>query len=256
MNTLEHRIYGLSDNSLVLQLSPVIAESQIRLLFRIKSAIQEQDWPAVCEVIVTFHELTILFDSGSISFEELEEKVLALLDDSRLTDPKGGQQGKRITVPVCYDKEMALDKSRMVDQTGMSFSEIVDIHQRGNYLVYMLGFLPGFMYLGGLDEKLNCSRLEVPRQKVEKGSVGIADDQTGIYPMASPGGWNIIGRTPLTLFEYDQSILGQLRGNRWEQTAYIQPLDHIKFIAISSAQFEEFQGLNIQEFQETYAANL
>lgn len=251
----EHRIYSLSENSLVLQLSPVISEPQIRFLFRLKSTIHERQWPSIHEIMVTFHELSILFDSSSISFEELQESVVALLDDPRVLNQQEDQKSNRITIPVCYDEDMALDKDRMAHQTGMSFSEIVELHQRGNYLLYMLGFLPGFMYLGGLDQKLICPRLEIPRQKIEVGSIGIADDQTGIYPMESPGGWNIIGRTPLTLFEFDQSNPGQKFGSGFQASAYLQPLDKIRFIAISRKQFEEFRGLNLKQFQEMYPDN-
>lgn len=251
----EHRIYSLSENSLVLQLSPVISEPQIRFLIRLKTAIQERQWSSIHEIMVTFHELSILFDSTSITFDELQANVLSLIEDPRLLNQKENQKSNQISIPVCYDEEMALDKDRMTHQTGMSFSEIVELHQRGNYLLYMLGFLPGFMYLGGLDQKLFCPRLEIPRQKIEVGSIGIADDQTGIYPMESPGGWNIIGRTPLTLFEFDQTQPFQKSPSDYLENRYLQPLDKVRFISISRKQFEDLRGLNLKEFQEAYPEN-
>lgn len=250
MKSKTHRIYALSENTLTLQLNPDISESQIRYLYRLKSSILDRKWPWVYEIIVTFHELSILFDCTSVSFEELQENVRKLLEEEgwiggREWEPKV----KDYTIPVCYDKEMALDQSRLEIQTGLPFSEVVDIHQRGHYILYMQGFLPGFMYLGGLDEKLNCPRLETPRQKIRAGSVGIAGSQTGVYPMESPGGWNIIGRTPLTLFDFSSTSAIQNQTPVTPDTVHIRPLDKITFTAISVDRFEELLGINVVDYQ-------
>ena len=245
MKSTKSRIYALSENSLTLQLDPVISEKQIRFLYQLQSTILKQKWPAVYEVVVTFHELSVFFDFNSIPYEEMEKKILDLYEEKQTNQEYETQGVNRFLLPVCYEEEFALDKDRLQNHTGLPFSEIVSLHHQGNYLLYMIGFLPGFMYLGGLDERINCPRLENPREKVSAGSVGIAGQQSGIYPMDSPGGWNIIGRTPLTLFDYEWSS----RANTEDDYLTIHPLDQIRFIPVSKSGFEELQGMNILEYQ-------
>lgn len=245
MKSTKSRIYALSENSLTLQLDPVISEKQIRFLYQLQSTILKQKWPAVYEVLVTFYELSVFFDFNSIPYEELEKKILDLYEEKQTNQEYETQGVNRFLLPVCYEEEFALDKVRLQNHTGLPFSEIVSLHHQGNYLLYMIGFLPGFMYLGGLDERINCPRLENPREKVSAGSVGIAGQQSGIYPMDSPGGWNIIGRSPLTLFDYEWSS----RANTEDDYLTIHPLDQIRFIPVSKSGFEELQGMNILEYQ-------
>ncbi|WP_155592915.1 5-oxoprolinase subunit PxpB [Lysinibacillus cavernae] len=106
-----------------------------------------------------------------------------------------------LKIPVCYDEEFALDIQRVMDFTGLSFEDIKTVHMSKSYYVYLIGFLPGFPYLGELDSKLFVPRLKKPRVAVSASSVGVGGGQTGIYPVDSPGGWNIIGKTPLDLFD-------------------------------------------------------
>jgi len=107
-------------------------------------------------------------------------------------------------IPVCYDEMFALDKNYVEEYTGLSFDEIVQIHTQRYYYIYFIGFLPGFPYLGGLDKRIHIPRKRDPRVLVPSGSVGIGGMQTGIYPLDSPGGWQIIGRTPLKLFDINR----------------------------------------------------
>tara|TARA_A200000159_G_scaffold163183_1_gene188760 strand:- start:325 stop:969 length:645 start_codon:yes stop_codon:yes gene_type:complete len=111
----------------------------------------------------------------------------------------------RIKIPVCYEGEFAPDLARVVSHTGLSTEQIIHKHTTGKYLIYFLGFSPGFPYVGGMDPNLETPRLESPRTIVPAGSVAIGGKQTGIYPIQSPGGWNIIGRTPLALFKWNQA---------------------------------------------------
>lgn len=252
MKPINYRIFAFSENTLTLQLDPIISESQIRFLYRLKSTILAKKWPSVYEILVTFHELSIIFDCRSLSFEDLQESVEELIGTAELTvDGDTDQEVNQYAIPVCYDEELALDKDRMENQTGLDYSEIVHLHQQGNYILYMIGFLPGFMYLGGLNKKLHCNRLKIPRQNVSTGSVGIAGEQTGIYPMESPGGWNIVGRTPLTIFDFDTSSRLQSSGTAFDEAVQIRPLDKINFVAISKSQFEELQGMNVMDYQKS-----
>ena len=111
----------------------------------------------------------------------------------------------RIKIPVCYEGGFAPDLARVSAHTGLSIKQIIHKHTTGKYLIYFLGFSPGFPYVGGMDPNLETPRLESPRTSVPAGSVAIGGKQTGIYPIQSPGGWNIIGRTPLNLFSWNQA---------------------------------------------------
>lgn len=248
MTKRNYHIFALSESTLTVQFEKRIAESQVRSLHDLKSRILANAWPAVLDILVTFHELSVIFDPDVESFASLQQKMLYLLKN--LDEPlntAGQQIGKRYIIPVCYDEEMAWDQQRMEEKTGLPFSKIISLHSGSEYLIYMFGFLPGFMYLGGLHDKLFCPRLEVPRQKILPGSIGIAGGQTGIYPMASPGGWNIIGRTPLSVMNFDS----EPTQNRILAPVTFQPLDHIRFTAISLERFKELEGLSIEAFQKT-----
>jgi inhibitor of KinA len=140
------------------------------------------------------------------------------------------QAAKIIRIPVCYDERFGIDLENIVTKNKISIEEIIKIHTEETYLVYCLGFLPGFAYMGKVNESIQIARHASPRKEVQAGSVGIAGMQTGIYPMNSPGGWQIIGRTPIKIFDKDPAILGKLSaGNR------------IQFYPIS---FSEFEKLN------------
>ena len=107
----------------------------------------------------------------------------------------------RWTIPVCYEEEFGIDLKRLEKKLELKKDQIISIHNSSNYIVYNIGFVPGFLYLGGLNKKIHCPRKESPLQNVLKGSVGIGGSQTGIYPQNSPGGWNIIGNSPINLFD-------------------------------------------------------
>jgi inhibitor of KinA len=138
------------------------------------------------------------------------------------------EETRLITIPVCYEAEFAPDIEALATQKNIAVEEVIRIHSSGEYRVYMLGFLPGFCYLGEVDERIVVSRKPQP-QTVVAGSVGIAGKQTGIYPMASPGGWQIIGRTPLKLFDAQK-----------EQPALLMAGDRIRFTSITKNEFASY----------------
>ncbi len=138
--------------------------------------------------------------------------------------------GKIIRIPVCYDdQEFAPDLKIVCDHAKLTKDEVIKLHSSTDYLIYMMGFLPGFPYLGGMDERLQTPRLQTPRTKIPAGSVAIGGEQTGLYPVESPGGWNIIGRTPLKVFDL----------NRDPKFLY-KAGDKIRFVPISHTEFEHF----------------
>lgn len=135
-----------------------------------------------------------------------------------------------VEIPVCYGDEYGPDL-KLFEETGLSPNEVVERHANKEYLVYMLGFMPGFVYLGGLDEKLFKDRLDSPRTNIQAGSVGIAGQQTGVYPFNSPGGWNLIGRTPIKLYDL----------RRGEDTILYDAGDRIIFRPITADEFKEIE---------------
>ena len=141
------------------------------------------------------------------------------------------QEKKTIKIPVCYEGEFAPDIDRVSSHTRMSVEEIIHKHTKGKYLIYFLGFSPGFPYIGGMDLKLETPRLSSPRISVPAGSVAIGAKQTGIYPIQSPGGWNIIGRTPLKLFDWNKL------------TNPVLPMScKIEFYPITEKEYQDNQG--------------
>lgn len=151
----------------------------------------------VTELLPTYRSLLVFYDSSRISYKKLSKTIGSFHRDS--TGQESGNKKTRI-VPCLYGGECGPDLSDMADQLGMSEAEIVNIHKSVDYKIYMLGFLPGFVYLGGLDERIHMPRLDVPRTKIPERSVGIGGNQTGVYPMESPGGWRLIGSTPLDFY--------------------------------------------------------
>lgn len=136
-------------------------------------------------------------------------------------------------VPVCYDLSLAPDLEKLADAKGYKVKEIIRFHKQVPYQVYFIGFLPGFLYLGGLDDRLHYPRLDEPRLKVPKGAVGIGGNQTGIYPQESPGGWQIIGRTPIDLFHPIQDI-----------PSVFKPLDYVQFYEVNLREYETILALD------------
>ena len=137
---------------------------------------------------------------------------------------------RRVEIPVCYDEEFALDLKRVANHTSLTPDAIVALHSSAEYTVACIGFMPGFPFLAGLPQPLCVPRLESPRTKVSAGSVAIANAQAGVYPLESPGGWNVLGRTPLQLFRVNESPPTLLR-----------PGDRVQFRKITRAQFDVFE---------------
>lgn len=155
----------------------------------------------ITELVPTFCSLMVYYNPLTITFDELATKLRGKLRDVGEVDLS---VRKIVPIPVCYGGEYGPDLATVAAQANMTEQEVIDLHSNHDYLIDMLGFLPGFAYLGGLDDRLHTPRLNIPRTRIEPGSVGIGGAQTGIYPLASPGGWQIIGRTPLKPYDPDR----------------------------------------------------
>jgi inhibitor of KinA len=160
-------------------------------------AVDQEAIPGVLELVPSYCALMVNFDPLALSFDELAQK-LSSLKPGRAA---GEESAAVVELPVCYGGEYGPDLDFVAARAGLSAHEVIRIHSGVEYPVYMLGFTPGFPYLGGMDARIAAPRLDAPRTSVAAGSVGIAGAQTGVYPVASPGGWRIIGRTPVKLYD-------------------------------------------------------
>ena len=145
--------------------------------------------------------------SGTGSLMDISDHLTSILDAVKNSKPISQ---RTVEVPVYYGSDYGPDLPRVAEHAGLSQDEVIKRHSRGDYLVYFIGFSIGFPYFGGMDSSIGMPRLDVPRKKVPKGSIGIAGNQTGIYPLSSPGGWNLIGRTELDIFNVsdpEQSVI-------------------------------------------------
>ena len=153
----------------------------------------------------------------------------AIAHDADGADTAAGE-GRLVTIPVCYGGDFGPDLPFVAQHAGLTEEEVIALHAGREYQIYMLGFLPGFPYLGGLDERLFTPRLGTPRTAIPAGAVGIGGEQTGIYPIASPGGWQLIGRTPLKLFDPASGTLPYAAGDRIRFT----PITAAEFVALAA----------------------
>jgi len=164
----------------------------------LRRLLAERDLPGVRELVPTYRSLSVFFDPVEVDAGKFIPVLESLAASTNETAAPGG---KVVVVPVCYGGEFGPDMANVAAHNGLSEDEVIRLHTEPDYYCYMLGFTPGFSYLGGMNEKIATPRLENPRTRIPAGSVGIAGSQTGIYPIDSPGGWQIIGRTPLKLFD-------------------------------------------------------
>lgn len=189
------RLHPLGDAALLCELpAPATLAQQQQIWALAREAMQ---WPAVHEVLPGMNNLTLLFDPLQVDAAELEIQVLAAWPQLEAA----AVEGRTVEIPVAYGGEHGPDLGDVAAHTGLTPAEVVRRHSAGEYVVYLLGFLPGFAFMGGLAPELATPRRAEPRVAVPARSVGIGGAQTGIYPLVSPGGWQLIGRTALTLFD-------------------------------------------------------
>ncbi|SHG27157.1 5-oxoprolinase subunit PxpB [Flagellimonas flava] len=177
------------------------------------------------EVSVAYNSLTLVNTRQNIDFEQVKTQILSAYEGIKVkTKHSNGFLWK---LPVCYEEEFGLDLKEAAEVLGMTIDELIREHTAYQYTVYGIGFLPGFMYLGGLPQQLEIPRRKEPRLSVARGSVGLAGKQTGIYPQNSPGGWNIIGSCPIPIFDISK-----------EQPCFVKVGDKIQFEPISKAAYD------------------
>ncbi|MFO7802648.1 MAG: 5-oxoprolinase subunit PxpB [Desulfovermiculus sp.] len=221
-----HRpLFRLSgDRGLLVELGTVIDPELNQLTRIVANGLQERSIPGVLDVVAAYASFLIIYDPKEITLASLQNEILACWDQAH---PTQVENTKTVDIPVCYTETFGPDLTVVAEYNQLSREEVIRLHTAGQYLIYMIGFAPGFPYLGGLDPRLHTPRLDTPRAKVEAGSVGIANNQTGIYPIAGPGGWQIIGRTPVQL----------IRPQHKNPVPLYQPGDRLRFVPISEEEF-------------------
>ncbi|AUD78168.1 allophanate hydrolase subunit 1 [Kangiella profundi] len=221
-----NKLFVNSDHSILIEFDGDISENLLRYILGVAESIEQSPPTGFIELVPAYNSLLIIFEPLEFQPEQALSQIETDMKQAKMLD---ASSGNTIEIPVCYDERVAEDINYVADYCSMTVKELIEAHSSQEYTVYMLGFLPGFLYLGGLDERLHCPRRDNPRTRIEAGSVGIGGNQTGIYPIASPGGWQIIGRTPKTMLDIHKS-----------PPAIAHPLDKVRFVPIS---YEEFERL-------------
>lgn len=243
------KIVSASEDSIQVQFYNKICPKVNRMVSDFSRAFElmTKDMPEIREIVPTYCAVSIYFDEKNCKASLLKEIALEVIEKIDGEEESHAEAGKVISIPVCYEGEFAPDLQKVADHAKIPVQEVIRLHSSTDYLIYMMGFLPGFPYLGGMEKCLETPRLETPRTKIPAGSVAIGGAQTGLYPVESPGGWNIIGRTPLKLFDL----------NRNPHFLYNSG-DKIRFEPISRKEFEEFdEKIWLEKFwQETQFKNL
>ena len=201
-------------------IDPKINRKVLQLFDRLRA----RPVPGIKDLIPSYRSLLIQYDPLRLSPDDFQPLLTKHLSG---WGPSLFLSENIIEIPVCYGGSFGPDLSGVADYHGLTPEEVVGLHSAVTYRVYMIGFTPGFPFLGGLDPRLHTPRKKTPRKKVPAGSVGLADQQTGIYSMDSPGGWQLIGRTPVRLFDLSR-----------EKPLFIGAGDRVRFRPISETAFE------------------
>lgn len=239
---IQHELQALGDCAVIIRLGNVIDAETNRIVRNLSRYIEERPFAGFIECIPSFAALAIHYDpllvkrsriSTELQHTTIFETVCSRLQPflavtEQLSD--ADKEGRTIEIPVCYGGKHGPDLSFVAGHNGLTEEEVIAIHAGGSYLVYMLGFAPGFPYLGGMSEMIAAPRHQTPRTSIPQGSVGIAGGQTGIYSVATPGGWQLIGRSPALLFRPQDAV-----------PSLLQPGDSVRFKPISSKQYELYR---------------
>lgn len=208
---------------------PEINENILHDLLHFKTNLQNHFIESKIEVKSAYNSLLITYDS---TIENINDEVLGLKSLYSLKKDKRKSSFRLWKIPVCYDDEFALDLEDISTKKKLSKSQIIALHSGTIYTVYFIGFLPGFLYLGGLDASLHYPRKSTPRLQIKKGAVAIGGTQTGIYPNESPGGWNIIGNSPISFFDASHDM-----------PCFAKAGDKIQFVPISLKEYHDISTL-------------
>ena len=233
MNDVRYLVSG--DCAVCVEFGNEISPEINRRICAFKIAVENAQIEGIVETVPTYRSLLVVYQPEIIRFGELTKTFDSLMDSmDQIPIPPPSV----VEIPVLYGGEMGPNIETVASHNGKTVEEVIKIHTSGEYLIYMLGFIAGFPYLGGMSKEIATPRLKSPRVKIEGGSVGIAGEQTGIYPVASPGGWQLIGRTPLKLYDSER-----------EKPVLLSAGQYIKFCPVTE---DEYKKIEKQVAEGTY----
>jgi inhibitor of KinA len=228
------RVVPLGDGAVMAELADTLDLEANAAAHRIAADVRENAPEWIVDVVPALVTVTVHFSAGTATDASAHRNGATRLLLEAI-EREGGEPvataGRTIEIPVCYEPPYALDLDEVASLTGLSTGEVVRAHIESAHRVLMIGFIPGHPYIGGLDARLAVPRRATPRPRIERGSVAIANAQTSIYPFVTPGGWNVIGRTPLALFE-----------PRRDPPSLLGPGDGVRFAPITRAEFDRLAG--------------
>jgi KipI family sensor histidine kinase inhibitor len=219
------------ENSIIIYFGDVVSSSLTDEITFYTQLIKRELNHLVIDVIPSYTSLLLSYRLGSVDYADFCQLVSDLISKFEYVGLE--KQRNTIEIPVFYDETVGLDLTDILRETRLSLTEFIELHSKQQYQVHAIGFSPGFAFLGQVEQRISRPRLATPRLKIPAGSVGIADKQTAVYPMASSGGWNIIGRTPLDLTLKNEDSLQRFSIG-----------DYVRFKAISKQDYME-QGGNL-----------
>ena len=223
-------ISPVGDRAISIDFGQVIDPTINRHIRQTIERIKELQLDGIIELVPTYCALLVEYDAMLYSYSEICNIIEPTLEEG-MTD-RTNELVTVVEVPTVYGGEFGPDLSFVASHNHLSEDEVISIHSGTDYLVYMLGFIPGFTYLGGMDPRIATPRLSSPRTLIPAGSVGIAGEQTGTYPSDSPGGWQIIGRTPVTMYDMSKA-----------QVALLNAGDYVRYVPIDESEFHRIKLL-------------
>jgi len=216
------RLVPAGDSAILIELGSEIDPDINTQVFALADSVEAAEIAAVVELIPTYRSLLVSYDPVISKYDEIRDRLDSFVPELDVIVEAAGES-RIVELPVIYGGEDGPDLESVAEHASLTIQEVIDIHSGVDYRVYMIGFAPGFPYLGGLDQRIATPRLKTPRISVPAGSVGIAESQTGVYPNASPGGWQLIGRTASKLFDDTKS-----------SPSLITPGSKVRFVSVQS----------------------
>lgn len=223
-------ISPVGDRAISIDFGQVIDPTINRHIRQTIERIKELQLEGIIELVPTYCALLVEYDAMLYSYSEICKIIEPTLEEGMTNTTN--ELVTVVEVPTVYGGEFGPDLSFVASHNHLSEDEVISIHSGTDYLVYMLGFIPGFTYLGGMDPRIATPRLSSPRTLIPAGSVGIAGEQTGTYPSNSPGGWQIIGRTPVTMYDMSKA-----------QAALLKAGDYVRYVSIDESEFHRIKAL-------------